>query len=187
MRTGAMVGEIDADGLIAGGERIASSQVMWCAGTAARPAAAWLSAEAAANQAVKVRPDCSVPGHANIFAIGDVASFASARGRALPGLAPVARQQGAYVGRLLAARLAGRREPGPFRYRDLGALAVIGRARAVADFGWLRLTGFPAWLTWSLVHLLLLVDYRSRVLVYVDWAWAWITRGRGARLVTRAG
>lgn len=187
VRTCAIVDEIDAVGLTAGGERIESGNVLWCAGTAARPAAEWLGAAAAANRAVKVAPDCSVPGHPNIFAIGDVASYQGADGQLLPGLAPVAKQQGDYVGRLLARRIAGKSAPAPFRYRDYGALAVIGRSRAVADFGRLRLTGFSAWLTWSLVHLMLLVDFRSRVLVYVNWSWAWLTRGRGARLLTGVG
>ena len=96
----------------------------------------------------------------------------------------MAKQQGAYVGRLLRRRIEGRPKPDPFRYRDFGTMAVIGRSRAVADFGWLRLTGFPAWLTWSLVHLMLLVDFRSRLMVYVNWSWVWFTYGRGARLVT---
>jgi NADH dehydrogenase len=185
VRLGAPVGEIDGRGLAAGRERIETTTVLWCAGTAARPAAEWLGAEAARNGAVKVRDDCSVPGHPNVFAIGDVSSFGGLDGKPLPGLAPVAKQQGAYVGRLLRARIAGWSAPGPFRYRDFGAMAIIGRSRAVADFGWCRLTGFPAWLTWSLVHLMLLVDFRSRLMVYINWSWAWFTNGRGARLVTR--
>jgi NADH dehydrogenase len=168
VRTGAAVDHIDAKGLAAGPERITTRNILWCAGTAARPAATWLSAEPAKNGAVKVAADCSVPGHPTIFALGDVASNDAGGGRTLPGLAPVAKQQGAYVGALLKARIAGRREPRPFHYRDLGTLAVIGRSRAVADFGWLRLTGFAAWLTWSLVHLMLLVDFRSRLMVYAN-------------------
>ena len=97
----------------------------------------------------------------------------------------MAKQQGVYVGRLLRRRIENKPEPAPFRYRNFGTMAVIGRSRAVADFGWLRLTGFPAWLTWSLVHLMLLVDFRSRLMVYVNWSWAWFTYGRGARLLTR--
>ena len=187
VRTGTGVDEIDHEGLTAGNERIETTNILWCAGTAARPAAGWLGAEAAKNGAIKVSADCSVPGHPDIFALGDVSSFDAGNGKTLPGLAPVAKQQGAYVGRLLKARIAGQFKTAPFRYRDLGTLAVIGRSRAVADFGWLRLTGFAAWLTWSLVHLMLLVDFRSRLMVYVNWSWAWFTYGRGARLVTRAG
>jgi NADH dehydrogenase len=133
---------------------------------------------------VKTERNCSVPGRPDIFAIGDVASFDAGSGAPLPGLAPVAKQQGEYVGRLLKARIAGRPEPGPFRYRNLGTMAIIGRSHAIADFGRFTLIGFPAWLAWSLVHLMLLVDFRSRIVVYVNWSWAFFTYGRGARLLT---
>ena len=175
---------MDDQGIVLGEERIRAANVLWCAGTQARPAAQWLGAEAARNGAVRVLPDCSVPGHPNIFAIGDVASHDSGDGKPLPGLAPVAKQQGKYVGRLLAARVAGKAPPPAFRYRNLGTMAIIGRSRAIADFGRFQLKGFPAWLAWSLVHLMLLVDFRSRVMVYMNWSWAWFTYGRGARLLT---
>lgn len=185
VRLGKMVEDISAQGLVLGGTPIPAANVLWCAGTQARPAARWLGAEAARNGSIVVAPDCSVPGHPNIYAIGDVAScMDKTSGKPLPGLAPVAKQQGAYVARVLSARLKGEPAPGPFRYRDLGTMAVIGRSRAVADFGWLRTTGFIAWLAWSLVHLMLLVDFRSRLTVYVNWSWAWFTYGRGARLLT---
>ncbi len=183
VRTGEKVQAIDERGLTVGDQRIDAAAVLWAAGTEARPVAAWLSADAARNGAVKVRPDCSVPGHPNIFAIGDVASFDTGDGP-LPGLAPVAKQQGRFVGTLLAAKIAGRRPSDTFRYRDYGTMAVIGRSRAVAEIAGLKLNGFIAWLAWSLVHLMLLVDFRSRVSVYVHWAWSWFTYGRGARLLT---
>lgn len=178
---------IDADGVTAGGQRIESVNIFWCAGTQAHPAAAWLGAEAARNGAVKVLSDCSVPGHPDIFVIGDVSSYIGnnhSGGRPLPGLAAVAVQQGGYVAKVLNARITGHPAPGPFRYRNRGTLAVIGRARAVAHLGRIRLTGFPAWLFWSLVHLFLLSGFRNRVLVYINWSWAWFTYGRGARLIT---
>jgi NADH dehydrogenase len=182
------VNHIDSEGLLVGDTRIEAANILWCAGTAAQPAARWIGAEAARNGAVKVSPNCSVPGRPEIFAIGDVASFDSGSGVPLPGLAPVAKQQGKYVAKVIKARVAGKREPGPFRYRDLGTMAIIGRSRAVADFGGFTLTGFPAWLAWSMIHLMLLVDFRSRLTVYVNWSWAWFTYGRGARLLTgRAG
>lgn len=180
----AAVEEIDAEGVVMAGQRIASAGVFWCAGTAARPAATWLGADAARNGAVKVAPDCSVPGHDDVFALGDVASQDGRNGRPLPGLAAVAEQHGKYVARVIANRIAGRPPPKPFRYRDLGSLAIIGRSRAVAWLGRLQLTGFPAWLFWSLVHLLLLAGFRNRLVVYVNWSWAWFTYGRGARLIT---
>lgn len=183
VRLGEAVKAIDADGLVVGEERIETGNILWCAGTQARPAAKWLEADAARNGGVKVAADCSVPGHENVFAIGDVASFDGGSGRPLPGLAPVAKQQGQYVARLIRARLAGRPAPGPFRYRDYGTMAIIGRSRAIAEFGSFRLTGFLAWLAWSMVHLMLLVDFRSRLTVYVNWSWAWFTYGRGARLL----
>lgn len=184
VRLGQAVSLVDDQGIVLGEERIRAANVLWCAGTQARPAAQWLGAEAARNGAVRVLPDCSVPGHPNIFAIGDVASHDSGDGKPLPGLAPVAKQQGKYVGRLLAARVAGKAPPPAFRYRNLGTMAIIGRSRAIADFGRFQLKGFPAWLAWSLVHLMLLVDFRSRVMVYMNWSWAWFTYGRGARLLT---
>jgi NADH dehydrogenase len=184
LRLNEAVKGIDADGLLVGEARVEAANVLWCAGTQAGPAALWLGAEATRNGAVKVGPDCSTPGRPEIFAIGDVASFDDGSGKPLPGLAPVAKQQGKYVGKLIKARLAGRAAPGPFRYRDYGTMAIIGRSRAIADFGGFTLTGFPAWLTWSLVHLMLLVDFRSRLTVYVNWSWAWFTYGRGARLLT---
>jgi NADH:quinone reductase (non-electrogenic) len=180
------VEQIDALGVSAGGSRIESENVFWCAGTQARPAAAWLGADAARNGGVKVRADCSVPGHDEIFVIGDVASLSYRDGRPLPGLAAVAAQQGKYVAKVIASRVSGRRSPGPFHYRNLGTLAIIGRSRAVADLGRVRLRGFPAWLFWSLVHLFLLAGFRNRLVVYVNWSWAWFTYGRGARLITGA-
>jgi NADH dehydrogenase len=184
VRLGESVEAIDAHGLSVGQTRIDASLVLWCAGTAARPAARWIGAAAARNGAVQVTADCSVEGHPEVFAIGDVASFAVGLSAPLPGLAPVAKQQGRYVGGVIRARLEGRPAPPPFRYKNWGTMAVIGRSHAIADFGRLRLTGFFAWLTWSMVHLMLLVDFRSRVAVYWNWSWAFFTYGRGARLLT---
>ena len=183
VRLGEPVLSIDEHGLIVGNTRIDASLILWCAGTAARPVAQWLGAPAARNGAVKVAADCSIPGRPEIFAIGDVASFSAGLSGPLPGLAPVAKQQGRYVGQLLKARLTGAAFTRPFRYRDFGTMAVIGRSHAIADFGRFKFTGFFAWLTWSLVHLMLLVDFRSRVMVYLNWSWAFFTYGRGARLL----
>jgi NADH dehydrogenase len=128
-----------------------------------------------------------VPGLAGVFAIGDVARMTGPDGRALPALAPVAKQQGRYVGRALRRRMDGGGDTGPFRYRDYGQLAVLGRSAAVADFGWLRLRGIPAWLLWSAVHLFLLLGARNKMVVYLNWVWAWLTYGSGARLMTGVG
>jgi NADH dehydrogenase len=130
---------------------------------------------------VPVGRDLSLPGHPEIFVIGDTAEIV---GSPLPGVAPVAKQQGAYVARVIAARRAGRLAPGPFRYRDYGNLATIGRKEAVVDFGWLRLTGRIAWLVWSVAHIYYLIGFRNRMAIAVDWLWSYLTYGRGARLIT---
>jgi NADH dehydrogenase len=120
-----------------------------------------------------------------VFVIGDTASVRGPDGAPLPGLAPVAKQQGAYVAKAIARRLAGR-GMAPFRYRHLGNLATIGRGRAVADFGRLRLSGRPAWLLWGMVHIAFLIGFRNRLVVLLDWLWAYLTFKRGARLITGA-
>ena len=181
---GRPVKAITDSGIMLGNTWIASSSVIWCAGTQARPAATWIDAEAARNKAIKVNEDCSVPGHPEIFAIGDVASYQIGLNRPLPGIAPVAKQQGGYVAKVILARIQGIPHVPPFKYRNWGSMAVIGRSHAVADFGKIRLKGFTGWLAWSLVHLMLLIDFRSRSSVYLNWSWAWFTRGRSARLLT---
>jgi NADH dehydrogenase len=190
VHTGSAVQTIDADGVVVGGERLASANVFWCAGVAATPAAQWLGMPAGRHGTVQVGPDCSIAGYNEVFAIGDVAGFTGADGKPLPGVAPVAKQQGQYVADVIANRVTGKPPPPPFRYHDQGSLAIIGRAAAVADLPYAKLTGFPAWFIWGCVHLLLLVGLRNRVLVYVQWVWAWLTYSRGARLIeddARAG
>ncbi|MFK8399896.1 NAD(P)/FAD-dependent oxidoreductase [Pseudomonas sp. BGr12] len=181
VKLGEAVSDIDATGLTVGRERIASKNIIWCAGTQARPAGDWIHSDVARNRAVKVQGDCSVPNHPNIFAIGDVASFSFALKSPLPGLAPVAKQQGQYVAKVIQSKIAGLPPIQPFSYKNWGTMAVIGRSHAVADFGKIRLKGYVAWLAWSLVHLMLLIDFRSRTSVYLNWSWAWFTRGRAAR------
>ncbi len=174
---------IDARGVVVNGQRIEAANVFWAAGTKANPAAQWLGAKAARNNAIEVTNECSVPNHPDIFAIGDVSSFATPEGKTLPGLAPVAKQQGAYIAKVIASRIGNRKHPGPFTYRNLGTMAVIGRSHAIAVLGGVKLTGRVAWLAWSLVHLLLLIGFRNRLMVFTNWAWAFFTYGRGARLV----
>jgi NADH dehydrogenase len=180
----AAVEQVDAKGITAASKRIESATVLWAAGVAAAPAAAWLGITPGPHGTLPVEADLSVPGHPEIFAIGDVMTRAGPDGKPLPGLATVAKQQGHYVGGLIADHIAGRPLPPPFRYHNLGALAIVGRSAAVADFGWLQLRGLPAWLTWGGVHLLLLMGMRNRAVVYVTWIWSWLTWGRGARLIT---
>jgi NADH:ubiquinone reductase (H+-translocating) len=179
VRLGAAVTACDEQGVMVGEERIQAGVVLWAAGVAASPAAKWLAAASDRAGRVKVNPDLSLPGHPEIFVIGDTALAADP----LPGVAAVAKQAGTYVAGVIRARLRGR-PTRPFRYRNLGNLATIGRTAAVADFGWLRLTGWIAWLLWSVVHIYFLIGFRNRLVVALDWLWAYLTFQRGARLIT---
>jgi NADH dehydrogenase len=176
-----------ADGAI---ERMSSRTVIWAAGVTASPLAGALASASGAEMdgsgRVTVEPDLTLPSHPEILAIGDMVRVRDARTgtvNTLPGLAPVAMQQGRYVGRLLDDRLAGRATP-PFRYFDKGNLATIGRARAVADLRVLRLAGLAAWLVWLGVHLMYLIGFANRIVVLVRWAYSLLTRNRAARLIT---
>jgi NADH dehydrogenase len=173
-----------------GPERLPSRCVLWAAGVRASSLARALEKEAGASLdsagRILVEPDCSLPQHPGIFAIGDIASFRHQGEAALPGVAPVAMQQGRYVARLIRGRLRGR-ESLPFRYRDKGSMATIGRSSAVADFGRIRFGGFLAWFLWSAVHVFFLIEYENRVLVATRWLWNYVTRNRGTRLITGGG
>ena len=184
VRLGAAVTACDAAGVAIGADRLQSRCIIWAAGVAASPAGKWLGAERDRAGRVKVGPDLSVPGHPEIFVIGDSALATDARGNPLPGIAPAAKQAGHYVARLIRARIGGRRPPAAFRYRHLGNLATIGRKAAVADFGRIRLSGRLAWLLWGLVHIYFLIGFRNRLVVSLDWLWAYVTFQRGARLIT---
>ena len=162
-----------------GGHTIMTHTTVWAAGVRASPAAKWLGARSDQSGRLFVDGDLFVLGHTNIFAIGDTASCSDGRGGTLPGVATVAKQQGRYV----ADRILGKTMK-PFRYRDFGNLATIGRRRAVADFGRLKLSGFPAWLVWCVAHVWFLVGFRSRLSVILHWAWNYFTYARSARLIT---
>ncbi len=171
-------------------ERIPARTVTWAAGVTASSLASELAegagAEVDAAGRVTVEPDLTLPGHPEVFAIGDMVRVKGPDGalQRLPGVAPVAMQQGRYAASVVRARLRGR-ELAPFHYRDKGNLATIGRAAAVADLHLVRLSGFPAWMTWLLVHLWYLVGFQNRILVFIRWSFSFFTRGRGARLITR--
>jgi NADH dehydrogenase len=175
---------IDRVGVLARDKRIEAANVIWCAGVEASPVVQWLAAPVGKGRRVEVAPDLSVPGRPEIFVVGDAAFATDPRGEPLPGLAPVAKQQGQYVGELIARRVRGEPAPAPFRYRDKGALATIGRHSAIADFGWISLTGWAAWVLWGIVHIFFLIGFRNRMAVFLNWIWAWLTYGRGARLIT---
>jgi NADH:ubiquinone reductase (H+-translocating) len=183
LRLGVSVTGCDANGAVLGADRIESRTLIWAAGVTASPAASWLGIEPGRGGRVPVGPNLTLPGHPEIFVIGDTALVEGHRGL-LPGVAPVAKQEGAYVARVVAARLAGRSAPGPFRYRNFGNLATIGRRAAVVDFGWLRLSGRLAWLIWGGAHIYFLIGFRNRIAVAIDWLWSYLTYQRGARLIT---
>jgi NADH:ubiquinone reductase (H+-translocating) len=178
------VDHIDSGGIIAGGRRIEARTVTWAAGVRAQKVAEWLRLQPGPHGAVKVERDFSVPGLPNVFVIGDAADAAGADGKALPGLAAVAKQEGQYLGALLRRRLAGDRDLPAFRYRDYGTMATVGRSAAVADLRGVHLTGTLAWILWGVVHLWFLIGFRNRLVVMVNWLWAWVTYARGARLIT---
>jgi NADH dehydrogenase FAD-containing subunit len=184
VRLGAPVTQCDENGLEVGSERIDARTIVWAAGVAASPAARWLGAEYDRAGRVKVQPDLTIQGHPEIFVIGDTALALQRDGTTVPGIAPAAKQQGSYVAKVLAARAAGKAAPGPFRYHHLGTLATIGRSSAVADFGFVRLSGLVAWLLWGAVHIFFLIGFRNRIVVLLDWFWAYLTFKRGARLIT---
>ena len=183
VRTGAAVTDCTAKDVAVGDERIAAGTILWPAGVMASPAARWLHAAHDRAGRVTIEPHLTLPGHPDVFVIGDTACVLGPDGKPLPGLAPVAKQQGLYVAQSIRARLAGA-SVAPFRYCPLGSLATIGRGRAVADFGWIRLSGRLAWLLWGLVHIAFLIGFRNRIVVLMDWLWAYLTYKRGARLIT---
>lgn len=168
-------------------ERLATHTVVWAAGVQASPLARQLADATGAKLdragRIQVEPDLSLPGHPDIFVLGDMANCSHQTGQPLPGIAPVAIQQGRYVARLIRSRLRGQKPP-TFRYRDRGNLATIGRRAAVADFGKLRFSGVVAWFLWLVVHLMNLVSFRNRLLVLVQWGWNYVTYDRSARLIT---
>ncbi len=169
-------------------ERIATRTVLWAAGVRASSLGKVLAARAAAplDRAgrVLVAPDLTLPGHPEIFAIGDLASFTHQGGKPLPGVAPVAMQQGRYVAALVRRRVNGEAAPAPFHYVNKGNLATVGRNKAVAEFGSLHISGFLAWFVWVFVHLMYLVEFDNRLLVFTEWVYNYFTHNRGARLIT---
>lgn len=167
-------------------ESLAADTIIWAAGVRASPAADWLDAKQDRAGRTAVREDLSIDGAPNVFVIGDTASARGIDGKPVPGLAPAAKQQGAYVGRLIAGRIAGKASPAPFRYMDFGSLATIGRNAAIAEFGGVKLTGFLAWLFWCAIHIYFLIGFRNRIVVTLDWLWSYVTLERGARLITES-
>ena len=166
---------------------IPTHTILWAAGVLASPLGRMLSESAGApidkSGRVIVEPDCTMAGHPEIFVIGDLANFSHQTGQPLPGIAPPAIQQGAYVAKAIIRRLRGEKIV-PFHYRDKGTLATLGRGAAVADLNWLRISGLPAWLLWIFIHLLYMVEFQNRLLVFIQWGWFYFTYDRSARLIT---
>ena len=192
--TGVRVTAVDSEGVEFERDgqrgRLSARTVIWAAGVQGHSLARLLHEKAGAELdragRVRVAPDCSLPTHPEIFVIGDMASYPDGKGGTLPALAPVAMQQGRYVARVIADRLAGRASP-PFRYRDKGVLATIGRHHAVAQFGRTRFRGVLAWLLWLFVHLIYLIGFQNRILVLIQWAFHYFSYNRGARIITEQG
>jgi len=202
VRTSTTVTCIEPGAVYAGQTRLPATVVLWAAGVAASPLGKKLGAAVDRAGRVLVQPDLSVPGHPEAFVIGDLAALKDERGKMLPGVAPVAIQQGRFVAKVIREELASRTNAGapsfsrslrgggesdarpPFHYWDKGSLATIGRAAAVAEFGRIHISGFIAWLSWLFVHILFLIGFRNRLLVFIQWAWSYVTYERGARLIT---
>jgi len=183
VRPGSMVTECNERGVSLGPERIDAATIMWAAGVRASRAAQWLDAEHDRSNRIILGSDLSVPPHENIFAIGDTSAVQS-EGRPVPGLAPAAKQMGRYVGRLITARVRNEANPPVFSYKHQGDLAVIGRKSAVVAMGQLWLCGFIAWVFRSVVHILFLIGFRSKIVVAFEWLWSFVTRQRSARLIS---
>jgi len=204
VRTSTMVTKIEPGAIYVGNTRLAATVILWAAGVAASPLGRKLDAPLDRAGRVMVRPDLSLPGHPEVFVIGDLAALKDENGKMLPGVAPVAMQQGRYVAKLIRQEIeaTGNKDAGapsfsrtwrdgghsdsraPFHYWDKGSLATIGRAAAVAQFGKIHISGFIAWLAWLFVHILFLIGFRNRLLVFIQWAWSYVTYERGARLIT---
>ena len=182
VRLGHGVDQIDANGVVVAGERIASKTVIWTAGVAPSPAGKWLKVETDRAGRVRIQNDLTVPGHPEIFVIGDTAAFEQG-GKPLPGVAQVAMQQGRYAGRLISRRLTGGKQPAPFSYFDKGNMAVVGKGFAVLQSGKFQTSGLGAWLIWALIHLQFLVTPGLRLSVFLQWAWTQATGQRGSRLI----
>jgi NADH:ubiquinone reductase (H+-translocating) len=182
VRLGHGVDQIDEQGVVVAGERIAAKTVIWTAGVTPSPAGKWLGVETDRAGRVRVGKDVSVPGHPEVFVVGDTASFEQ-DGKPLPGVAQVAMQQGRYVGKLIHRRIVGRPPLPPFRYWDKGNMAVVGKGFAVLQSGKVQLSGLLAWLVWAAVHLQFLAQRNLRVAVFLQWVWTGVTGQRGSRLI----
>jgi NADH dehydrogenase len=178
------VTECSADCVFYGGNRLETKTIIWAAGVRASPAAEWLGAEADRAGRLQVLPDLTVPGHPDIFAVGDTVTIDGPDGKPVPGIAPAAKQQGSYVADTIRARLSGR-TIAPFHYKHAGSLAQIGKRKAVIDFGRFKLRGTIAWWIWGIAHIYFLIGVRNRLSVAISWLWIYVRDQRAARLITQ--
>jgi len=183
VHTSTLVNQIDPGAVHFGETRISAAVILWAAGVAASGLGKQLGAPIDRAGRVLVHPDLSIPDHPEVFVIGDLAALKDEHGKLLPGVAPVAIQQGRFVGKLIREELEGSSRTA-FHYWDKGSLATIGRAAAIAEFGKIHISGFIAWLSWLFVHIFFLIGFRNRLLVFIQWAWSYVTYERGARLIT---
>lgn len=188
VRTSTMVTQVEASAVDIGQTRLPATVVLWAAGVAASPLGRKMTASVDRAGRVPVQPDLSLAGHPEVFVIGDLAAAKDEHGQLLPGVAPVAMQEGTFVAKLIRAEVKASSKSAKarpvFHYWDKGSLATIGRAAAVAQFGSIHISGFLAWLSWLFIHILFLIGFRNRLLVFIQWAWSYVTYERGARLIT---
>ncbi|WP_332691815.1 NAD(P)/FAD-dependent oxidoreductase [Devosia sp.] len=182
---GEAVSAVDAHGVVYGGKRLDAETIIWAAGVQASPAARWLALEPDRAGRVKVAADLSVPGHGEIFVVGDTASITMPDGKPVPGVGDAAKQGGTHAARVIRARLAGDMTAMPFRYKHAGDLATIGKRAAVIDFGWIQLKGGIAWWAWGIAHIYFLIDTKNRLFVALNWLWIYLSGQRSARLITQ--
>ena len=185
VKVGQPVSECNAEGVAFDGEKLAAKTILWAAGVQASRAAEWLGVPADRVGRIIVEPDLTVPGHPDIFAIGDTVAINGPDGTPVPGIAPAAKQEGAYVAAVIKARLQGKPAPAPFQYRHAGSLATIGKRAAIADFGWIKVRGALAWWIWGIVHIYFLIGLRNRLGVALNWLWIYLLGQRSARLITQ--
>jgi NADH dehydrogenase FAD-containing subunit len=182
IRLGHSVDQIDTDGVTVAGERIASKTVIWTAGVAPSPAGKWLNVDTDRTGRVRIQKDLTVPGHPDIFVIGDTAAFEQ-DGKPLAGLVQVALQQGRYAGKLIRCRISGAKQPAPFRYFDKGTMAVVGKGFAILQSGKIQISGLTAWMVWAFIHLQFLATSGLRLSVSMQWIWTYVTGQRGSLLI----
>jgi NADH dehydrogenase len=176
---------VHAEGVTFAAGTIAAETIIWAAGVLASPAAKWLGVEADRAGRVKVNPDLSVPGHPNIFAVGDTVTTTTPDGKLVPGIGDAAKQSGRHAAKVVRARLRGETRGLPFHYKHLGDIATIGRSRALIDFGFLKLTGWIGWWAWGLAHIYFLIGLKNRIFIALNWLWIYLTGYRSARLITQ--